>query len=120
VQWQALDYAIHTISDTGTCLIDTNSSLKEFITRHADPIRKVLKEVGIKSPKELRAENFIELYERESGQAAPLKHSGPFDRRADLRGREVVGKSGGHKRSTISSSYIGKRPRSDRPSEEIR
>ncbi|MCR9188520.1 MAG: hypothetical protein NXH96_06965 [Alteromonadaceae bacterium] len=118
VQWQALDYAIHTISDTGTCLIDTNSSLKEFLARHAPPIRKVLKQVGIKSPKELRAENFIELYERESGQAAPLKQSGPFDRGADLRGREVVGKSGGHKRPTVSSAYIGKRHRSDRPGEE--
>lgn len=117
VQWQALDYAIHTISDTGTCLIDTNSSLKEFLNRHADPVRKVLKQVGIESPKELRAENFIELYERESGQPAPLKQSGPFDREADLRGREVVGKSGGHKRPTISSSYIGKRHRSDHSGE---
>lgn len=120
VQWQALDYAIHTISDTGTCLIDTNSSLKEFLKCCADPVRKVLKRVGIESPKALRAENFIEVYERESGQAAPLKQSGPFDRRADLRGREVVGKFGGHQRATISSSYIGKRHRSDRRGQEVR
>src|SRR5690554_5187987 len=28
VQWQALDYALHAISSSGTCLIDTNISLK--------------------------------------------------------------------------------------------
>ncbi len=113
VQWQALDYALHTISETGSCLIDTNSSLKEFLNRHATPVRKVLKQVGIECPKDLRAENFIELYERESGQPAPLKQDGPFDRAADLNARQAVGHRGGHKRLTISSSYVGKRHRSD-------
>jgi hypothetical protein len=120
VQWQALDYAIHAVSEKATCLIDTNRSLKEFINRHANPVRKLLKQVGIESPKDLRAENFIEVYERESGQLAPLKQSGPFDRAADLRAREVVGQSGGHKRATISSSYVGKRHRSDLHAEEVR
>lgn len=117
VQWQALDYALHTISETGTCLIDTNNSLKEFLNRHATPVRNVLKQVGIKCPKDLRAENFIEVYERESGQSAPLKQEGAFDRSDDLRARQAVGHRGGHKRPTISSSYVGKRHRSDRVGE---
>lgn len=120
VQWQALDYALHTISETGICLIDTNSSLKEFLNRHANPIRKVLKQVGIECPKDLRAENFIEAYERESGQSAPLKQDGAFDRAADLRARQTVGHRGGHKRLSVSSSYVGKRHRSDRAAEEVR
>ena len=113
VQWQALDYALHAISSSGTCLIDTNISLKEFLNRHANPIRPILKQVGINCPKDLRAEAFIEVYERESGQPAPLKQSGPFDREADSVGREVVSHRGGHKRTRISSSYVGKRHRTD-------
>ena len=101
-------------------MIDTNISLKEFINRHANPVRKVLKHVGIESPKELRAENFIEVYERESGQPAPLKNTGPFDKAADLRARQTVSHRSGHQRPTISSSYVGKRYRSDRPEEENR
>lgn len=118
VQWQALDYALHSISGTGTCLIDTNNSLKEFLNRHANPMRPILKQVGINCPKDLRAEAFIEVYERETGQPAPLKQSGPFDREADSVGREVVGHRGGHKRTTVSSSYVGKRPRANHDEEE--
>lgn len=113
VQWQALDYALHAISSSGSCLIDTNKSLKEFLNRHANPMRPILKQVGINCPKDLRAEAFIEVYERESGQPAPLKQSGPFDREADSVGRQVVGHRGGHKRPTVSSSYVGKRHRAN-------
>ncbi|MEL7615278.1 hypothetical protein AAGW18_22485 [Vreelandella titanicae] len=114
VQWQSLDYALHTISDSGSCLIDGNNSLKEFLNRHANPMRPILKQVGIQCPKDLRAENFIEVYERTSGQLAPLKQSGAFDREADSVGREVVGHQGGHKRPTVASSYVGKRDRTNR------
>jgi len=120
VHWQALDYALHSISGTGTCLIDTNNSLKEFLNRHANPLRSILKNVGIECPKDLRAENFIEIYERTSGQLAPLKQTGGFDREADSAGRGAVGHQGGHKRSTISSSYVGKRDRTNRGGEEVR
>lgn len=113
VQWQALDYALHTISSSGTCLIDTNKSLKEFLNRHAYPMRPILKQVGIDCPKDLRAEAFIEVYERESGQSAPLKQTGEFCREADLVGRQVVSHWGGHKRIPISSSYVGKRHRAN-------
>ncbi len=114
VQWQALDYALHNISSSGTCLIDTNNSLIEFLNRHANPMRPILKHVGIQCPKDLRAENFIEVYERTSGQLAPLKQVGAYDREADSVGREAVGHQGGHKRPTISSSYVGKKHRTNR------
>ena len=120
VQWQALDYALHTISSSGTCLIDTNKSLKEFLNRHANPMRPILKQVGIRCPTDLRADNFIDVYERETGQPAPLKLTGPFDREADLAGREVVGDRGGHKRPTNSASYIGKRHRTNYDGEGAR
>jgi hypothetical protein len=113
VHWQALDYALHTISNSGTCLIDTNKSLKEFLNQYANPMRPILKQVGIDCPKDLRAEAFIEVYERESGQSAPLKQTGKFCREADLVGRQVVSHWGGHKRLPISSSYVGKRHRAN-------
>ncbi|QCF26535.1 integrase domain-containing protein [Hydrocarboniclastica marina] len=113
VQWQALDYALHTISISGTCLIDTNTSLKEFLNRHASPMRQILKQVGIQCPKDLRAERFIDVYERASGQPAPLKQYGSFDREADAIGRLAVGHEGGHKRPTISTSYVGERHRTN-------
>jgi integrase len=119
-QRRALEYAINAVSESGTCLIDTNDSYKEFLNRCINPVRHFLKAVGIRCPHDLRAEMFIEAYEQESGQQAPLKQCGPFDRDADLRGRKAVGKQGGHKRPTISSSYVGKRHRTDRDGEATR
>jgi len=119
-QRRALEYAINAVSESGTCLIDTNDSYKEFLNRCINPVRPLLKAVGIRCPHDLRAEMFIEVYERESGQQAPLKQCGAFDRDADLLGRKAVGRHGGHKRPTVSTSYIGKRHRTNREGEETR
>ena len=116
-QRRALEFALSAISESGTCLVDTNASYKEFLDRCIQPIRKILKSVGIRCPHDLRAENFIDEYERVSGQLAPVKKAGAFDRAADLRGRDAVGRRGGHKRTSVASSYVGKRHRKDRDEE---
>ncbi|EMP56951.1 site-specific recombinase, phage integrase family protein [Marinobacter santoriniensis NKSG1] len=117
-QRRALEYALSVISETGTCLVDTNASYEEFRNRCIQPIRPILKSVGIRCPHDLRAERFIDVYEKESGQLAPVKQTGPFDREADLRGRKAVSRESGHQRPTVPSSYIGKRHRTNRGKKE--
>jgi hypothetical protein len=112
-QRHALEYALNVISKSGVCLVDTNTSYREFLHRCINPVRPLLKEAGIRCPRDLRAERFIDVYEQESGQLAPMKQKGPFDREADNKGRQKVSHEGGHKRLRISSSYVGKRHRTN-------
>jgi hypothetical protein len=111
-QYEALHYAMSTISEEAECLMDTNTSYKEFISQCVNPTRKALKQAGIRCSHDLRAERLIERYEEESGQAAPVKREeGPFDRDADLRGRKAVQTESGHGRISVAPSYVGKRHR---------
>ncbi|MDR9424338.1 MAG: integrase domain-containing protein [Marinobacter sp.] len=111
-QYDALKYAMNTISEKADCLVDTNASYKEFISQCINPMSKSLKQAGIRCPHDLRAERLIERYEEESGQAAPVKQDGsPFDRDADLKGRKAVQKESGHGRISVAPSYVGKRHR---------
>lgn len=110
-QWHALEYALNLISESESCLVDGNDSYREFINRCVNPLRKVLKQAEVRCMHDLRAERLIEVYERDSGQLAPLKQFGPFDRDADLVGRRSTSHEAGHKRLTAPSSYIGKRHR---------
>jgi len=107
-QRDALHYAVSTVSGNTKCLVDTNSSYREFINRCIFPVRKSLKQAGIRCPQDLRAEKAIERYEEKSGQFAPVKGIGPFDRDADIRGKEAAAKELGHGRISSTPAYVGK------------
>jgi hypothetical protein len=113
-QWRALGYALNLISESESCLVDDCGSYRNFVSQRVAPLRKILKISGVRCMHDLRAERLIDVYEWKSGQQAPIKKSGPFDRDADLVGRAASSNAAGHGRPRIASSYIGKRHRKNK------
>jgi len=103
---EALNYAIEVRPEGSKNLLSATDNLKRFLIRELNPCRVILKAAGIPHFRELRAGFAQDVYEEILQGPSPLK--APIrDKVMDLVARDEVARQLGHKRRSVSSSYVG-------------
>lgn len=102
----ALRFALSVMPKGSHCLLSKTENVRQFLQTTLHRARRVLRNCGIPTFRELRAGFAQDVYEEIVGGPSPLK--GPILNKAlDRYAREVVSRLLGHARPRVSVSYIG-------------
>lgn len=105
-QREALEFALSVRPTESQCMLSTTDNVIRFYRTILNRCRRILRECGIPSYRELRAGFAQQVYEDIVRGPSPLR--GPIrDRVLDRIAREEVARQLGHARFQVASSYIG-------------
>lgn len=103
----ALEFALSVMPKGSHCLLSRADNVQRFLQTTLNRARRVLRNCGIPSFRELRAGFAEDIYEEIVGGPSPLKGGTILCKALDLYAREVVARLLGHGRPWVSVSYIG-------------
>lgn len=103
---EALGFALSVKPKGSRCLLSETDNVRHFLQTTLQRARRVLRDCGIPSYRELRAGFAEDCYENITGGSSPLK-SPILDEALDRHARAEVARMLGHSRPQVANSYIG-------------